>query len=182
MALKIVCIGFFALLLLDISACRPHGSRLRRRSRSTGDSPTDSVNISNACSLKTKKLWTANINWTRLNGTGLSGVNTVNVVNRSFFIEYCSGLCDPHPTQHNLQPIKNKYAQQMSGLVTDCEDNEVDCMELMPCCMPKRYHGGSKPTRIEFKTKTIRVKYVNELNYEEYYYHTFLEPRDCHCQ
>ena len=120
---------------------------------------------------------TANINWTRLNQTGLSGVHMVGVINSSFFIDYCSGRCDRHRSQHNL-----KYALQMSKLVRGCQDNQVDCMELMPCCVPMTYHGKSNPTRIEFKTKTILVTYVNELSYVEEYYHTFLEPRVCHCQ
>ena len=156
--------------------CRSHGSPLRRRSRSLAGSPSVSPSVSyDGCSLKAKKALDRKYQLDyRLNRTELS---MVSVINSRFFIDYCSGRCNRYRTEHNLKLIKGKYAQQMSR---GCQDNEVDCMELMPCCLPKTYHGKSSPTRIEFKT--ILVKYVNELNYEEQYYHTFLEPRICHCQ
>jgi hypothetical protein len=172
MSLKIVCIGFLAFLLLHTSDCRGR-SPLHHHARSDGDSPSHSS--SRACSLKTKRLWTANINWMRLNKSGFNETKMVAVVNSSFFINYCSGHCHHYPNENKLQPIKDEYVQQMSRLVRGCEDHGVACKELMPCCVPKSH-------RIGFNNRTILVNYVNELYYLERYYHTFLEPWVCHCQ
>ena len=162
MAVKIVCIAFFALLLLDLSVYRSHGSLLRRS--------TDSVDTSDACSLKNKTLWTGQFNW-----TGLGGLKVLAFINTRFVINYCSGRCD-HFTKHNLH---DNYSREMSKLATNCLHN---CKELTPCCVAKRYHGNSNPTRIKLKTKTVTVYYYPALGPKKKYYHTFLEPVACHCQ
>ena len=165
MAVKIVCIAFFALLLLDLSVYRSHGSPLRR----SEDSPKvfEFVDTSDTCSLKTKTLWTGHFNWTRL-----SGATIQIVINQSFVIDYCSGSC-----KYNSQLINDNYARQMSKLATSCD---YDCKELMPCCV------APKPTSTtKFKTKTVFVLYyadgVNPIGMKKYN-HTFLEPVECHCQ
>ena len=161
MAVKIVCIAFFALLLLDLSVYRSHGSLLRR----------SSVDTSDTCSLKNKTLWTRQFNWTRL-----GGLEVLAVVSTRFVINYCSGRCD-HLNENSVQ--QDNYSREMSRLATNCA---YDCEELMPCCVAKRYHGKSNPTGIKFKTKTVTVIYFTPLMRMKSYYHTFLEPVVCHCQ
>ena len=101
------------------------------------------------------------------------------VLNSYFVIDYCSGLCDPIFLDYNAGLLKDNYARQMYKLA-----NELDRMKLMPCCVAKRYHGQSNPTRIKFKTKKVLVRYIDKsnLDFEREYYHTFLEPVACHCQ
>ena len=135
--------------------------------------------IPQRCRLRHKTFGQKDVNWTRL----VPDEDIVSILhNTSFTISYCSGRCLQHNTQTAGHVINDDYALQMRNLVKSCEDNNMNCEELSPCCVPKRYHGHNNRGKIEFKKTNVDVEYVNKNGHVKRISYKFLNPTVCHCQ
>ena len=165
--------GFCALFVLGLSAYGT-ASPIRKHRRSLENSREK---FSEGCRLRNKTLWTGDLNWTRLTGIRMAVLG-----NASFTIYYCSGRCDRHHARHGAHVKADQYTAQMRNLTKGCEDKGKNCDELRPCCVPKRYHGSSKPTAIQFKNTTVPLHYLNERGFVLEYTQHFVWPTVCQCQ
>ena len=164
------------IVLLGLSTFVNGRTLLRSKDSVHHQNPTA---VSQGCKLRHKIFGQNDINWTRL---VQSDEEIVSIHNTSFTISYCSGRCLQHNTQTAGHVINDEYALQMRNLVKSCEDNNINCEELSPCCVPKRYHGHNNRGEIEFKKTKVDVEYVNKNGHVKTFSYEFLNPTVCHCQ
>lgn len=174
--------GFFAVILLGLLACGP-AVPLHRNKRHARDSPASNylINSAEGCKLRSRTLNAQKVNWTRLTGKNITSIH-----NTSFTIFYCSGQCRHHDIRKRHATIQDEYVLQMHNLVKSCKDNNMNCDDLTPCCVPKRFETGRSAKhalRLDFNTTTVLLMYYrNEQDDYITYNHTFLNPHVCHCQ
>ena len=168
-------LAFILMTLLGFSTC---GNGKPLPAEEPFHSTETDVAISEGCALKNKTLWTGNVNWTRLRSFSK---RIFPFPSRMFTISYCSGRCIQHDRKMSRHVIKDNYALQMRNLVKACEDNKMNCEELSPCCVPKRYHGHNNPVKIEFIKILVPVEYIDQDGDRDIFTHIFLSPQACHC-
>ena len=78
--------------------------------------------------------------------------------------------------------IKDEYALQMQNLVKSCKDNNMNCDELSPCCVPIRYHGRKNRVKVDFNKTSVTVEYMDKNGHVKPFIYEFLNPTACHCQ
>jgi hypothetical protein len=166
--------GFCALFVLGLLGC---GTASSIRTHDKSSENFKKREVSDTCRLRSKTLWTAEIDW-----SNLTGINMVTVLgNASFTVYYCSGRCDRHRQRRGAHSMADQYTAQMLNLTKGCAEQGKNCDELTPCCVPKRYHG-SKHTAIEFNRTTVPLQYIGERGFVLEYIHHFVWPKVCQCQ
>ena len=169
------CLAFLLVTLLGFST---YGNGKPLPTEEPIHSTKTDVAISKGCALKNKTFWTENVNWTRLRSFPKM---IAPIHNNNFNISYCSGRCIEHDRKTGGHVINDSYALQMRNLVKACENKGMNCEELSPCCVPKRYHGHNNPVKIEFTKIPVDVEYIDQDGHVRSFTHIFLSPQVCHC-